>query len=190
MFKTIFTQLCIARNVSPAFVMKELGYSNSVYSKWSDDTLPRPSTLIKVSEYFGVSVEYLKGEEDDSAVAAKAMGEVMEWLQDNDYEISEDENNMFAIGKNGEYCYLTNADFATESLAIKKVAEEGFELAMLDWERRNFQTCYELSEEEAFLIKTYRKTGTEGRARIHQLLLNISDEEEKKSTSKDTKAIG
>ena len=67
MFKTIFTQLCNAKNESPAFVMEQLGFSNSMYSKWNENTVPRPSTLIKIADYFGVSVEYLKGDEGKSA---------------------------------------------------------------------------------------------------------------------------
>lgn len=68
MFKAIFTRLCNEKNESPAYVMERLGFSNSVYSKWDDDTVPRQSTLIKIADYFGVSVDYLKGNEGKAAL--------------------------------------------------------------------------------------------------------------------------
>ena len=191
MFKTLFTQLCVERNVSPAFVMKELGYSNSVYSKWNDKTLPRPSTLIKVAEYFGVSVAYLRGEEDNTAVASLALGEVMEWLEDNEYEVNEDENNVYSISKNGKSRYVPNSDLVMESLAIKETAKDGFELAMLDWERRNFGDCYELNEQEKAIIRLLRSTSEDGVLDMIAALKDIQrDVEKKKNTATDKKAIG
>lgn len=64
MFKQRFVKLCADRGMSPAAVCKEIGLSNSAYSKWTDTTIPRQTVLVKCSEFFGVSIEYLKGEED------------------------------------------------------------------------------------------------------------------------------
>ena len=64
MFKERFVKLCADKGMSPAAVCKEIGLSNSVYSKWTDSTIPRQTVLVKLSDFFGVSVAYLKGEED------------------------------------------------------------------------------------------------------------------------------
>ena len=63
MFKTIFTKLCNERGESPTAVCLKLGLSNSAYTAWREDTTPRLSTLLRIAEYFDVSVDYLLGRE-------------------------------------------------------------------------------------------------------------------------------
>ena len=65
MFKEKFTRLCNERNVAPSAVCIKLGLSNAAYSLWNEKSIPRESTLIKIADYFGVTVEYLKGEEKE-----------------------------------------------------------------------------------------------------------------------------
>lgn len=52
--------------------------------------------------------------------------------------MEQDENDTYSIGKDGEYIHIPSCDLALESLKIKAVSEDGFELAMEDWERRSF----------------------------------------------------
>ncbi|MBR2388086.1 MAG: helix-turn-helix transcriptional regulator [Clostridia bacterium] len=66
MFKKIFVDLCIKKNEAPTSVLKKLGLTNATYSKWTETSIPRETTLKKISDYFGVSIEYLKGEEKAS----------------------------------------------------------------------------------------------------------------------------
>ena len=66
MFKKRFEQLCNERKTSPAAVCEAIGLSNSVYSKWNENSIPRNTTLLKIADFFNVSVEYLKGETDNS----------------------------------------------------------------------------------------------------------------------------
>ena len=66
MFKEIFIKLCNKRGVAPSVVCEHVGLSNSAYSKWSEESIPRKATLIRIADYFGVTVAYLKGEEPDS----------------------------------------------------------------------------------------------------------------------------
>lgn len=65
MFKKRFEQLCNERKTSPAAVCEAIGLSNSVYSKWNENSIPRNTTLLKIADFFNVSVEYLKGETDN-----------------------------------------------------------------------------------------------------------------------------
>lgn len=138
-FHEIFARLCTEKGEAPNAVCEKLGLSNSTYSFWKkNDSKPRETTLIKIAEYFNVSVSYLTESGDDEEYTNRVMGLVVEWLLDNDYEYSE-ENESVTIGKDGDYIHFSMGDFATESMRIKAISEEGFELAMEDWERRNFE---------------------------------------------------
>lgn len=59
MFKKKFEQLCAERNLSPCSVCEAVGISKSNYSNWNERTIPRKTTLIKIANYLGVSVEEL-----------------------------------------------------------------------------------------------------------------------------------
>jgi transcriptional regulator with XRE-family HTH domain len=64
MFWKIFLSLCVNNNVSPNAVAKELGIASGSVTKWKNGSVPHNTTLLKIAEYFGVTVEYLLGETD------------------------------------------------------------------------------------------------------------------------------
>lgn len=67
--------LCAERGMSITKLASELGFSSSTPNNWRDMAgLPRAKTVKAVADYFGVSVDYLKG--DDAAVN-------VETVQDN-----------------------------------------------------------------------------------------------------------
>ena len=59
MFKKNFVNLCAARGESPTAVCKKIGLSNAAFSCWDDNTVPRQTTLRKLADYFGVTVDSL-----------------------------------------------------------------------------------------------------------------------------------
>ena len=60
MFYSYFDELCKQKGVSANKACKEMGISRSVAAKWkSTNTSPRYDTLIKISDYFGVSIDTL-----------------------------------------------------------------------------------------------------------------------------------
>lgn len=61
MFWETLSNLCNERGVSPNGVCAELGLSNATATKWKNGAVPRQSTLRKIADYFGVSVDYLLG---------------------------------------------------------------------------------------------------------------------------------
>ena len=63
MFKKIFIDLCNDRKVAPSAVCKSIGLSNAAFSCWDDSSVPRRATLQRIADYFGVSVDYLLGNE-------------------------------------------------------------------------------------------------------------------------------
>lgn len=65
MFKQNFTNICAKKNVAPSVVCRSIGLTPSTYSQWRDDSVPRKTTLIKIANYLGVTVEDLLREEDE-----------------------------------------------------------------------------------------------------------------------------
>ena len=63
MFKEQFIKLCNEKGVAPTVVCQSIGLSNAAFSKWGDESIPRRATLQKLADYFGVSVDYLLGNE-------------------------------------------------------------------------------------------------------------------------------
>jgi transcriptional regulator with XRE-family HTH domain len=58
MFWKNFVKLCNKNNIKPLQVVKKLGIATGSITKWKNGSAPRSTTLEKISEYFGVPVEY------------------------------------------------------------------------------------------------------------------------------------
>ena len=65
MFIDRFDFLCTSRSVSPSRVAIECGFSKASVTKWrKNNSVPKQEILVKIAEYFGVSVDYLLGNTD------------------------------------------------------------------------------------------------------------------------------
>ena len=65
MFWKIFLRLCNERGLKPNNVAKQLGIASGTVSGWKNKgQTPQDGNLIKIADYFGVSVDYLLGKED------------------------------------------------------------------------------------------------------------------------------
>lgn len=64
MFWENFVKLCTAHNTKPNPVAKELGFSSGSVTDWKNGKVPRPTTIQKIADYFGVTVDYLLGNEE------------------------------------------------------------------------------------------------------------------------------
>jgi DNA-binding Xre family transcriptional regulator len=65
MFKQNFIKLCIERDVAPTTVLRHIGLSNATFSCWTDESVPRQTTLQRIADYFGVAPEdLLRGPEE------------------------------------------------------------------------------------------------------------------------------
>lgn len=80
MFKSNFIKICADKGVSPSKVMTDLGFSSSVFSEWSDNTVPRNSTVRKIADYFGVPVADLLSEQNEKKPPAEAEGEMPPYM--------------------------------------------------------------------------------------------------------------
>ena len=86
MFYSYFDYLCKQKGVSKNKACQEMGVSRNVAAKWkSTNTNPNMTTLSKISEYFGVSIDELlrHNEEEKPAPIRSAsyhFGEVTEMV--------------------------------------------------------------------------------------------------------------
>ena len=64
MFYNRYSLLCSQKGVSCSFVLQDLGLSTGNLKAWKDGRVPKQEILVKIAEYFGVSVDYLLGNTD------------------------------------------------------------------------------------------------------------------------------
>ena len=63
-----FCRLCQEKGVSPTRATVEIGLSRTIGTKWKKTgATPQGDTLQKIADYFGVSVDYLLGNEKSPA---------------------------------------------------------------------------------------------------------------------------
>ena len=68
MFKEKFIRLCNEKKESPSSVCYKVGITPATYSKWTDESIPRKATLMRIADYFDVTVEDLLSEEEKKPV--------------------------------------------------------------------------------------------------------------------------
>lgn len=69
MFYEIFTNLCNQKGLSPTATLQKLNVSTSKLTAWKNGSLPSAAALILISEFFGVTVDYLlKGNENSQNI--------------------------------------------------------------------------------------------------------------------------
>ena len=66
MFWKNFVSLCSNIGKSTTAVVLELGLSRSLVTSWKNGTVPNNTTLLKIANYFNVSVEELISEPKDT----------------------------------------------------------------------------------------------------------------------------
>lgn len=76
MFYSNYVKLCSKLNKSPSAVGEELGFTRASVTGWGNGATPRKSSLIKIADYFGVTVtELISGVgEQEKAPATEGEG--------------------------------------------------------------------------------------------------------------------
>ena len=62
MFWEQLLHLCAEQKITPNTVCANLGLSTAIATKWKKGAIPRDTTLKMIADYFGTTIEYLKGE--------------------------------------------------------------------------------------------------------------------------------
>jgi transcriptional regulator with XRE-family HTH domain len=98
-FYNKFIELCNKKGVKPSPMLQSIGIQKSANTNWKNrKSKPTRANLQKIADYFGVTVEYLNGEEDEAT--KKPLSENEEWLN-NLYNMTKDLSESDKIALNG-----------------------------------------------------------------------------------------
>ena len=64
-----FYDLCIENNTKPNAVCNLLGLSTATATHWKNGTVPKADAVLAISDYFGVSTDYLLGRAEKQQIA-------------------------------------------------------------------------------------------------------------------------
>lgn len=70
MFFDVFCQLCKEKGMSANGVAKDLSIASGTVSEWKKGRSPQNATLLRIANYFGVSINYLLGKSETPSPAA------------------------------------------------------------------------------------------------------------------------
>lgn len=68
MFWEKYVSLCNKKNLSANAVCEILGFSGAIATKWKKGSTPRDTTLKKIADFFNVSVDYFKEENNNEII--------------------------------------------------------------------------------------------------------------------------
>lgn len=98
MFYDQFISLCSKKGVSRTKACTDCGISRTAWHKWEDGAVPNGTTINKIADYFGVSVDYLlTGEQTEKAPTSEG-----------ERSVSDDDIKFALFGGDGE---ITDAMF-------------------------------------------------------------------------------
>lgn len=75
MFYANYIKLCNSVDKSPSAVAEEIGIKRSTVTRWKSGKSQTDANIQKVADYFNVSVDFLKGNEQKEAPPAIESGE-------------------------------------------------------------------------------------------------------------------
>lgn len=124
MFWTQFQQLCQNVSKSPNGVAKELGLSSGTVTFWKNGKIPKSDTLKKIADYFGVTVDYLLGNDQKKTPDIKPNAVFLDMSRV--YEIPVFETVSAGFGAIADDCivdytplYITDPGEAADTICIK-----------------------------------------------------------------------
>lgn len=88
-----YVEQCAKKKKSPSAVAEEIGLSRTSPNGWKKGKQPSDVNIQKLSEYFGVSVAYLRGEEEQKENPTAQEGS--EALKDAGYYRLNEDNKAF-----------------------------------------------------------------------------------------------
>lgn len=72
MFWDNFYALCFKNNITPNGLAKILSFSSGSITTWKNGAVPHHDTLLKIANYFNVSVDYLLGQPEELSPTVEA----------------------------------------------------------------------------------------------------------------------
>ena len=111
-FYSVVTRLCAQKGISITALGEELRFSKATTNGWKKGAQPQAKTLKAISDYFGVSIDFLMGEDD----ALPVVGRLIIWketilfsVDENPVVLQELKNDDYAsycvqFAGRGKYC--------------------------------------------------------------------------------------
>lgn len=87
MFKRNFINICAERGVAPTAVLKKIGLSNATFTCWTEESIPRQTTLKKIADYFGITPEDLLRDPAEKVAAPADLSPSLPPLSPEFYEL-------------------------------------------------------------------------------------------------------
>lgn len=142
MFWDKLIELCEENNLKPNNVGKELNISSASFTKWKNGAIPNAETLMRIADFFNVTVDYLLGRtENITSVNINTVSGSHNTFQNGNDNIARGSDNYFsnpAVAR------------AYESLTEKEKLE--IQIAILDKaaaSEKSNATVTEIKKEEA-----------------------------------------
>ena len=99
MFYDIYCSLCEQAGLSPSGAAAKIGFNRASITMWKNSgNPPKPDLLNKIADYFGVSVDYLLGNEQKKELPDDTDSEMAELLED--FKTNPELRTLFSLGKN------------------------------------------------------------------------------------------
>lgn len=98
MFYDIYAALCKQKGVSESRAAESIGLKRSSVVKWKGGATPSAPTLQRLSEYFGITTDYLLGQETEKAAIDYADDDLKEYL--DELRNRPDKRLLFSVTKN------------------------------------------------------------------------------------------
>jgi transcriptional regulator with XRE-family HTH domain len=130
-----FARLCAKQGKSMAAVAKEIGIEKSTVSRWAKGSVPRYTTLIRIAEYFGLSIGELVGATPETEKKiAEELGLSLFVLNENRSENeTQAEDGGADVGLAAALDALRNQPGRRALLSATKNMTEAQVLRMADW---------------------------------------------------------
>lgn len=97
MFYSNYVKLCSKINKSPSAVGEELGFTRASVTGWGNGATPRKSSLIKIADYFGVTVTELMAGVGEQEKAPATEGEGAKEAASNFIKATNDRAALLAL---------------------------------------------------------------------------------------------
>lgn len=97
MFYSNYVKLCSKLNKSPSAVGEELGFTRASVTGWGNGATPRKSSLIKIADYFGVTVAELMSGVGEQKEAPATKGEGSKEAASNFIKATNDRAALLAL---------------------------------------------------------------------------------------------
>lgn len=88
MFWENFLRLCNGKEISPNALAVALKIPSGSITNWKNGMVPRQATLLRIADYFGVSVEYLLNGQEKKPSETEDLEEIRVALFGGDTEVT------------------------------------------------------------------------------------------------------